>query len=108
MLASTARNVLSGEWVVGTATLVRPFADIGYTRFFDDQKIEISASLTGAPSGVAPFVQWHELDESFTGAAAGFEVLWPNDVTATLGFSGQYGDTWDAESWYLKLLKSFE
>jgi hypothetical protein len=25
-----------------------------------------------------------------------------------LGFSGQYGDTWDADAWYLKVLRSFE
>jgi uncharacterized protein YhjY with autotransporter beta-barrel domain len=107
-LTGRAGLKLGAEWVVGDATLIRPFADLGYTRFFDDQAIEVSASLAGAPAGIPPFVQWHELDDSFTDAAVGFEVLLPSNFTATLGFSGQYGDTWDAEAWYLKVLKSFE
>jgi uncharacterized protein YhjY with autotransporter beta-barrel domain len=107
-LTGRAALKFGGEWIVGNATLIRPFADIGYTRFFDDQTIEVSASLLAAPPGVAPFVQWHALDDGYTDAAAGFEILWPNGIATTLGFNGQYGSTWDAEAWYLKLLKSFE
>ncbi len=107
-VTGTAAVKVGGEWVAGNDTLIRPFANIGYTTFFDDETIEIWASLAGAPEGVDPFMQWHDFDENFTDATVGFEVLWPNDFTVTLGFNGRYGSTWETEAWYLKLLKGFE
>ena len=99
---------VGAEWVAGNDTLIRPFVNLGYTTFLDDENIEIWAALAGAPEGVEPFMQWHELDENFTDANAGVEIMWPSNFTATLGFNGKYGDTWDTEAWYLKLLKGFE
>ena len=99
---------IGGEWVVGNDTLIRPFLEAGITRFLDDDNPEISARFAGAPAGVGSFTQWQEFDENFTDAAAGFDVLWKNNIAARLGFTGQYGNTWDSESWYLKVLYGFE
>ena len=99
---------VGGEWVAGNGTLVRPFVDVGATSFVRGDTPEIRATLTAAPDGVQPFTQWFYLDDSFTDAAAGFEVLWPSNFIATLGFAGQYGSTWDAETWYAKLQYAFD
>ena len=40
--------------------------------------------------------------------SAGFEVPWRNNFTATLGFAGQYGSTWDGETRYAKLQYAFD
>jgi uncharacterized protein YhjY with autotransporter beta-barrel domain len=99
---------LGGEWAAGNATLIRPFAELGVTHFLDDETVDISAALAAAPAGVEPFTQWYALDDDYTDATAGFDVLWPKNITATLGFSGQYGSTWESESWFAKLLYGFE
>jgi hypothetical protein len=99
---------IGGEWVVGNATLLRPFANVGVTRFLDSGTIDIHAALAAAPSGVQPFTQWHVLDDDYTDATVGLEVLWPSDITFTLGYAGQYGDAWETESWFAKLLYGFE
>ncbi len=99
---------IGGEWIAGQDTMIRPFFDAGITHFQSGTTPEIHAALADAPSGVGPFTQFYTLDENFTDASAGFDVLWPNNFTVTLGFAGQYGSTWDAESWYAKLLFAFE
>jgi len=99
---------IGGEWVVGNDTLIRPFAELGITRFLRGETPDIRAAFDDAPPNVEPFTQSFEFDENFTDVAAGFDVLWPKSFVARLGFTGQYGNTWDSESWYLKLLYGFE
>jgi len=99
---------IGGEWAVGNGTLIRPFAELGITRFLRGETPDIRAAFDNAPPGVDAFTQSYEFDENFTDAAAGFDVLWPGNFVARLGFTGQYGNTWDSESWYLKLLYGFE
>lgn len=99
---------VGGEWVAGKGTLIRPFADVGITRFLRGDTPDIRVSFEDAPPNVTPFTQWHDFDDNFTDAGAGFDILWPNNFAATLGFAGQYGSTWDAETWFAKLLYGFE
>jgi hypothetical protein len=68
---------------------------------------QITASFTGAPDGVEPFTQTTRLDGDFASVAAGVDVLWRNDVTLQIGFSGQYADTWDNSGAYAKVSFGF-
>jgi hypothetical protein len=96
-----------GELVLGAGALLRPYLRLGVNLLLSGEEQDITAGLAGAPAGVAPFTQTTRLDGDFTSVAAGIDVLWTNDFTLQLGYSGQYADTWDSEAAFLKLSYGF-
>ena len=92
------------EWTASSGTAFRPFVRAGVMSLLDGETPMIRATLSGAPDGIPPFSQWFDIDENFTDVAAGIDFLWSNDVSARLGYEGQFGSSWDASAWYAKLV----
>lgn len=71
---------------------VRPFARVGLTGLFAGTTPDLSATLQGAPDGVAPFAIAGRHDDYYSDIALGLDILDVGGGNLRLGYNGQFSD----------------
>ena len=96
-----------GEWSYEENFLARPFFRLGYTRFVADTNPEITATLQGAPVGVAPFQVSGKTDRNFVDIETGMDLLNPNEFTLRFYYIGKYSNNLHLHQGGLKISSPF-
>ncbi len=71
---------VGGEFVGPDGTAYRPYAQVGVTQFLGDASPQISATLQGAPTGVAPFVTTDDFARTFLDVSGGLVAVSPGGI----------------------------
>ena len=98
---------LGREYVAANGTLIRPFAMFGVTRFLSGTTPAITASLQGAPAGLAPFTMEGRMDRTYGDVGLGVDMLTRDGMTFRLSYSGQFSSHSSYNGLSLKLAISF-
>lgn len=96
-----------GEWSYEENFLMRPFVRAGYTRFIADTNPEITATLQGAPVGVAPFQVTGRTDRNFSDIETGVDLLNPSGVTLRFYYLGKFSNDIQMHQGGLKVSATF-
>jgi uncharacterized protein with beta-barrel porin domain len=96
-----------GEWIYEENFLARPFIRLGYTRFIADTNPEITATLQGAPVGVAPFQVTGRTDRNFADIETGVDLLNPNGTTLRFYYIGKFSNDLQLHQGGLKVSAPF-
>ena len=88
-------------------TLIRPYAIIGVTHYLSGTNPEITATLQGAPIGVAPFTVRGEMDETFGNLTLGLNFLASDGKNVRVTYDGQFSDHTESHAFGLKLSVPF-
>jgi hypothetical protein len=83
---------IGGELQHGRNTLVRPYARIGITRYLSDNKNQVTATMQGAPAGVAPFTTSTRADRTYADLSLGIDVLKDKSTVLRVGYAGQFSE----------------
>ena len=93
------------EW--SDDTLVRPYLRAGVTHFVAGDKRNITATLKGAPDGVAPFTIDTKSDRTYTDLSFGMDVVQRNGTNLRLGYTGQYSNNTSSHAASVKMTFRF-
>ncbi|MDH5763081.1 MAG: autotransporter domain-containing protein, partial [Nitrospinota bacterium] len=96
-----------GEWNYEENYLMRPFIRVGYTRFIGDANPEISATLQGAPVGVAPFQVTGRTERNFADIETGVDLLSPKNFTLRFYYIGKFSNDVQIHQGGFKVSASF-
>jgi uncharacterized protein YhjY with autotransporter beta-barrel domain len=88
-------------------TLIRPYAVIGATHYLTGSNPEITATLQGAPVGVAPFTVKGEMDKTFGNLTLGLDFLARDGKNVRVTYDGQFSEHTASHSFGLKLSVPF-
>jgi uncharacterized protein with beta-barrel porin domain len=94
---------VGGEIALAGGVLIRPFAKVGLTHLFTGNTPGITASLQGAPAGVAPFTVTGKNDKNYGDVSLGLDVLNTSGVNVRLGYTGQFSKRTKSHGGHLKL-----
>lgn len=95
------------EWTQLDGTLLRPYASVGATHYLSGTNPEITATLQGAPIGVAPFTVQGDMDKTFANLGLGMDVIAVDGKSVRVSYDGQYSDNTATHAFGLKLSLPF-
>ncbi|MBI2276090.1 MAG: autotransporter domain-containing protein [Dechloromonas sp.] len=82
-----------GERSIGNeGTLIRHYLRVGMTQLLGSANRNFTASLEGAPSGVAPFTVSTRSDKTYADLVFGVDILRKNGTSVRLEYSGQFSE----------------
>ena len=81
---------VGGELGRKDGLLFRPFARFGLIHLFTGDSPGITASMQGAPAGVAPFTVKGKNDRNTGEVSLGVDILGVNGMNLRVGYSGQF------------------
>jgi outer membrane autotransporter protein len=96
-----------GERRLNNGGLLRPYVRIGVTRFLTDNDRQITATLQGAPAGVAPFKNVTSSDRTHANVSLGANILTKGGAVARLDYTGQFSDSRSANVVAVKISVPF-
>ncbi|MGB7541718.1 MAG: autotransporter domain-containing protein, partial [Burkholderiales bacterium] len=81
---------VGGELMLKDGTLVRPFFQLGVTHYVSGGNPQITATMEGAPAGVAPFNVTAETDKTFAELSVGVDLINREGHNLRLSTFGEY------------------
>jgi uncharacterized protein with beta-barrel porin domain len=94
---------MGGEFEVGDATLVRPFAKLGVNYFPSGLDPKVSATFEGAPAGVGPFTVEASVDDTLVDVSAGVDILSKDRTVLRLNYAGQFSDRMNSHGIFMRI-----
>ena len=79
-----------GERKLEDGSLLRPYLRVGMTHYLTPNERKITASLQGAPEGVAPFTVTNRSERTYGDLSLGVEILNKDGATVRFDYSGQF------------------
>jgi len=83
--------LIGGQFMDGNGTMFRPYLRVGLTAYNRDD-MNIGASFTNAPAGVAPFTVGNRFDKLFGNITAGLDILSTDGLTLKLDYEGRFAE----------------
>lgn len=97
-----------GERCIGDeGTLLRHYLRVGITQLLGSNERNFTASLEGAPSGVAPFTVSAQSDKTYGDLVFGVDILRKSGTTVRLEYSGQFSNHSTANAIGIKVAMPF-
>ena len=97
-----------GERSIGDeGTLLRHYLRVGMTQLLGSNEQNVTASLEGAPSGVAPFTVSTRSDKTYADLVFGVDILRKSGTTVRLEYSGQFSNHSTANAIGIKVAMPF-
>lgn len=98
---------VGGERKLDDGSLLRPHLRLGVTRYLTGSEREITATLLGAPDGVAPFTVTSRADKTYADVVAGVDLLRSGGSTLRLDYTGQFSRNSSANAVWVKYSMPF-
>lgn len=98
---------LGGEARLAQGWLARPYLRVGATRYLTDNTRELTATLEGAPAGLAPLVVETEGDRTFADVSVGLDLLDTDRLQLEFAYRGQFSDHTRFHGGHLKVRVTF-
>jgi hypothetical protein len=78
-----------GKDVHSSSDLLRFYARAGVAKMISGSNVSVTASLQGAPTGVAPFTVYQSMDKAVVDLATGLDVITQQGMVLRFGYDGQ-------------------
>ncbi len=101
------RVEIGAETIFDNGTVMRPYVRAGITQFLTGNKHEVSATLQGAPDGVAPFDIEVKSDKTYADLELGVDLMAKDGFNVRLNCTGQLSDHSVSYAAGIKLSLSF-
>lgn len=94
---------IGGERALLENWLVPPYVKLGLTHFFTGTTPRLSATMQGAPAGVAAFTVEGKNDKNYGELSLGADLLSAKGFNLRVGYRGQFSNHTNAHGGFLKL-----